>query len=747
MESKNPYYDHAMAGLIETTKKRREIEKNFDRSRRQEYDLTCENQLLYGAELLKLGSEYEIGPEVVSVLMDTGEIVEFTKDEMEKTLGEKTFELLLNQQSKEKNPVASDNEEQDDFEDELLEEESLDNKRDVEYSVPDKYYRNMVYPFLSPLFQAMQMMVQPLQYAPTVNQGKSVNSDHEDPIVLIREEIDNLKKSKSRIKKKAAQYKADYEELKKNFDELVRENEELDAVATDNRKTYEGEKAELLNELEEKKKVIEDAESDILEKEKRIRSLEENVEQLNKQNGYYLQQINDGKEKAAVLKNQLEQKEKSLLEQKRITEEQAEKAHLAEKRVKEEIEKTKAAEAKVNAMNKQVADAANQIQAVKSKESELVNQMQEEIREKENVVSAMEKERKKVTDLTTNVQEAEKKAKIATEEATEARKREREQLSKVDTLTKENEELNRRIQEMINEREKSADKQTERHQEEKQQLKEHISTLEMEKKRIEEDKASLKKELEALSEELDKCRQEKEAMLKEHEKVKEEATVLREVAYTSGTFDIENEKAFDRDYYNNNRKIRLVATVDVCDMRKINSEYKEEIGDKVIRLAIEALEKEFGKGNVYRIRGAQFAVIIMDGDYSNTRDLLEKVRNDLMAEQEFEIVYGIANLKKYSFRKKDAYNAARSNMEKMKQKRDEKLIRQENAEMIPDVTSEQAENTEQYERNVENEVTLNPNISSELLKDDEYGDDSTAKEIDATSIDLAAQIMGMVNNQ
>ena len=179
-------------------------------------------------------------------------------------------------------------------------------------------------------------------------------------------------------------------------------------------------------------------------------------------------------------------------------------------------------------------------------------------------------------------------------------------------------------------------------------------------------------------------------------------------------------------------------------------EYKEETGDNVINATIEALANEFEKDNIFRTRGAQFAITIDHGNYGQIRKHLENVKENLKRNQEFDIVYGLASSERSSSRM-DMVNKARDEMKKMKNDWDLFNKPVDNTDdgyydpsQYQTANYTQSESYENYNPdNMQDSTPANPNIAVNMM-DDPYVDDNTVQEVDATSMDLARQIMEMM---
>lgn len=198
--TESKYYIHAMKGLIDSTKHRKDIEKNFERSKIEEYEKTCSAQLSYCVELLKIGIEASLENEVVCIPTndeDAG-VVSFSQEEIKEKLGDEAFYILF-PKTEETNEETTE----DDDDDKLLEDDKDIIKSDNSWQNFNPF--SMFLPFLA-------QFSQPMPYLTT--QQRDNNTLVDNPILAVQEEIETLKTEKNKLKALAKRYKTELEEIK-----------------------------------------------------------------------------------------------------------------------------------------------------------------------------------------------------------------------------------------------------------------------------------------------------------------------------------------------------------------------------------------------------------------------------------------------------------------------------------------------------------------------------------------------------
>ena len=723
MNKENQFYNHAMEGLINATSKRKSLEENFSRDKISVYNETCEEQISYAVELLKIGVDSELKNGKVTILAEDGSLIEFEEKELRDTAGEETF-MMLFPAKEEKEP---DQDEDDDLYDREFEIKNADNSKGQslenieDHMYPSVYqaYQNMVANPFSVMFPWMMQIMQPQFMAPQSRLQVQVSDTagmKTDPLKDVKTKMDNLVESKEKMRQKAIYYKDKYKQAEKNFSDALRENEELDAVATENMKKAEEEKNKIVKELDflrdsvrEKENKISKYVSDLKELRVKLENSDTSNKEIQEKAGQKIKTLNDEIEQC---QQSLNEKENEItLKLKEIVT----KSREIEK-LKDEIEER-------DQKLQRLSDKAQKTEEQLIQSTQIEEQLKKRISELENTNNQlklqMESKKKENGNLNQKLSQV--------SESSSGDKK------KVDELQKTNEDLH-------NKNEEYRKKNTE--------LEKQKSDIENQKKEVE--RGSKQKD--------DKISQ----LKKENSDLKDEIATLKKVAYFDHSFEVGNVSGFYKRINNKKNMVRFVAAVDVCGMKNINEEYKEEIGDNVIQYTIDALAEAFGKENIYRMRGAQFLVLMDNGSYSKNRETIEDVKNTLAKEKEFDIVYGLASFDRDANRN-EAVGKAKNAMNEMKLKWDEKQLtgsmQYDSPEYEgtgymqaghPDDMNHDGTDESKFliaqERDTGSSANGNPNINMDLLNSDPYKDDETIKEVDATEINLANQIMQMVSD-
>lgn len=694
----NRFYSHAMAGLLEATKHRKSMESNFDRNRLREYDDVCDEQIGYAVELLKIGAECEYKDDKISILADNGDLIEFASNEIKERIGEADFYILF--------PPEKINEEESDPDLEMDDIDSDSYRKSQNNVIPlmEDLQKAM---FFNPMAMMLPMLMNSMQENWDRNVGNAKSGFQGDPISAIQEQLEDLKEAKVRIKKKAIYYKEEYEKTKEQYEDLCRENAEIDQVANENQKRYSEEKYELEQKIESLQLKVQENEDSLLTKEQELESLKEQLSR---------DQYSGSEEKKVA-----DEKIRSLVSE--IGE--------ARSMIDELNDTLNATKTELDMKN---GELSSKNQQVMQKQDE-VSRKAAELQQAKNQLSLWEN-----------------KAKAAEEKADDLEKRFEELSMERDKLQQEKNSISEKLtnseiqnNELLNKLNAAGNQDANR-------------------KRLENEINNLKnknRDYERRANEADNARKKAdenyEKVLAELESLKEENAILREAAYRDQKFEIGNMLSFQKRANNNEKNLKFVAMIDVCGMKDINQEYEEEIGDNVIKLTITALTKEFGSANVYRVRGAQFAVAYAEGVYGQIRRQLENVKNSLRNESEFDIVYGLASLERSSSRQ-DMVDQARNAMRQMKNKWDLSNKPKEDPAMQPVVQENknlerqplyQAESTVPYVTempdvpdipDIQDSTPTNPNVAVNMLND-LYSDDAPVAEVDATTLNLAQQIM------
>lgn len=714
MDKENQFYNHAMEGLIKATSKRKSLEENFSRDKISVYNETCEEQISYAVELLKIGVDSELKNGKVTLLAEDGSLIEFDEKELRDNVGEETFMMLF--------PVKEEKKFDQDDDDDLYDEEfenknedkskgqSFGNIEDHMYPSVYQAYQNMIANPFSAMFPWMMQMMQP-QFMVTQSRPQVQVSDttgiKTDPLTDLKNKMDNLVESKEKMRQKAIYYKDKYKQAEKNFSDALKENEELDTVATENMKKAEEEKNQIVKELD---------------------SLQASVRVKEDQIKKYMFDLNE-------LNIKLEKKDT-------VTKDIQEKYEQQIKALNEEIEQCR------QSLGEKENEITLKLKEIVSKSSE-IEKLKDEIKERDQKLQRLGDKIKETEEQIIQSSQIEEQLKRRISELENTNNQLKQQM---ETKKKENGNLNQKLSQVsensVGDKKKADELQivNEDLRNKNEEFRKKNTELEKQKSDIE----NQKKEIESNSKQKD----EKISRLKkENSDLRDEIAILKKVAYFDHSFEVGNVSGFYKRINDKKNNVRFVAAVDVCGMKNINEEYKEEIGDNVIQYTIDALAEAFGKENIYRMRGAQFLVLIDNGSYSKARETIEDVKNTLAKEKEFDIVYGLTSFDRNANRN-EAVKKAKTEMNEMKSKWDEKQLAEsmQYVSPYPGETEDMQSNSSDSpiyddigERGDGNSASENPNINMDLLNNDPYKDDETIKEVDATEINLANQIMQMVN--
>lgn len=732
----NYFYTYNMARLIESTKRRKELESSFDKSKRFAYDEICENQISYAIELLKMGVDSELKDGKVSILADNGEIIDFSQEEILDKVGDNVFSIMF---PKEKiaEPVEDDDLESFDEEPKIenkttdyWEKDNILNPQEVYPNYLNDMQRNM---FMNPMALFLPMMTQTMQMMQASSMqpkqrpmGYKRYNNSGDPLQAVQLQLEELKTSRDKMKEKAIYYKKEYQEYKTKYEEAEKENEELDKVAIEQINELKNEKQILSEEITCLKEDIGNKESVLLKYKDSINNLKSDLSNNERATEEYKETVQND---LSNLQNSLNSCKNTISQ------------------YEQEIE------GKIFELNQKNREISEKEKELADRSSQLIN-TEQLLKISQEKIEVYDKKEKRLSEQVKSLE-------VANEEL---KRKLKDSYEKFDLVNEKNEELNQQISNISSSQDSDKKKYESLKNENnllknrEKELQNEINLLksknsEMDKKYSELDKRYSEQDISS-----NQSRQQIEKQIEEIKNLKEELSILREVAYKDSTFEINSWAGFNKFYNDKKNHIQFVALIDVCSMKDINTEFGEEIGNNVIRFTIEELVNSFGKDNVYRIRGAQFGIVVKNGSYSKVQTTLANIKKTLNEEKEFDIVYGLVSISKCNSRN-EALIKARSEMQHMKEQRDAMVnsgSRVQDNSYVSQTPMDNLANTANYQYPLNDNPMLqnqteqepvqgNPNVAVDMLADDTYGDVATAKEIDATSIDLAKEIMEMAN--
>ena len=119
------------------------------------------------------------------------------------------------------------------------------------------------------------------------------------------------------------------------------------------------------------------------------------------------------------------------------------------------------------------------------------------------------------------------------------------------------------------------------------------------------------------------------------DKLKEQMDYINSLAYTDSLTGVNNNTAYRRDVAKLRGNISdgsacfAVAVIDVNGLKQINDSYGHEYGNILISDTAAKAANVFGKENVYRIGGDEFAVLMRNATAEKCRELAEQFREEL----------------------------------------------------------------------------------------------------------------------
>ena len=374
-----------------------------------------------------------------------------------------------------------------------------------------------------------------------------------------------------------------------------------------------------------------------------------------------------------IKKEDLEEENRSLREEleklKNISQEKTAKAYEAAHAAIQELKTEKTEKERFQELAKQWEKKHYEAEQNAEKSSQIALNVQNELK---SVKQESDERQQKIEELKKRREEAENRAKDSEMKRNslealikdlEAQKndsdkyvREMEtQKKKAEELAKEQEEKRKEAEKQIKEMEsKLAEAEAEN-------AKDNIIKIEEAKKQAEEHYIEInealelaRKQSEELANEIKAAR--KAAGIKDSESTNEELEKLRELAFKDKMCDIKNKNAFNKEFKEFEKDKTVFAMIAICYMKDINDEFGRQVGDATIKRVAESLVEQFGKDNVYRIIGDQFAVATMELTFGKVKNMLTRVINQLAVEN-IKIAYGVASGDRYNTLKEVVANA------------------------------------------------------------------------------------------
>lgn len=121
------------------------------------------------------------------------------------------------------------------------------------------------------------------------------------------------------------------------------------------------------------------------------------------------------------------------------------------------------------------------------------------------------------------------------------------------------------------------------------------------------------------------------------DKLREQMDYINSLAYTDSLTGVNNNTAYQRDIANlfsNTDGLRFsLAVIDVNGLKQVNDNYGHEYGNILISDTAAAAAKIFGRENIYRIGGDEFAVLLRNTTLDKCRKLSEEFLEALQSDE------------------------------------------------------------------------------------------------------------------
>lgn len=738
----NIFYEHMMKAVEDLTAKRQEMEQNFSRSNRQEYDRICEMQVKDAIELIKMGVEYsEAESGIISIVLSNGNHAEIIKKELMEYMSPEQFSLFF--------PLQMD--------------ECIDVQEPTDKAGEDLIQNTMMNALNNPFAAFMASLfsqIGNMQQAISPFGGQDTHKTEEQQRFLT-EKIAILTKEKDNSLKELEKTKAECEKYKN----LVSE------TSDNNNKS-----SEKINELTD---ALKQKESEVEAKKTQLENIEKTIDELSALRGEYEKEICRLKESSKEKDDMMESLRKDLAQIGDLEE--------ANAKLQKDLSDALAEKAETSTF---AYELISEEDALRQKVESLTNEITSVTQRLTASEGQLEERNKTFSDLTGRIEEYKREA--AANATTISQLREdlshnSEIITAVKTKLESSEEENERLKGEIEEYKSTLDDVKDQLYASIEKIKSLDEVIAQKNHEINvlkqksDESARLQKENEDLKESIGQLRAEKEDSEREYETLREENETLFNVAFVDEKFKVNNEAAFLKIIEANENRYSSIIAFDICDMTEINATYSETAGDTVISISINYLKATFGE-NVFRIRGGQFAVLSEDS-FKNALLKAQKLERMLRDEKDIIIIAGVQDATHNDLSLKDAWEKAKAYIVKKshsrkfsKQKMSQQEQHNETSPVDDDMDEYEEESTEPsyeaandssddddiyadndlYDEDadtteiVDNEDAdvqcVNPNISADLLKyacdDDDDDEDVAIVEQDSTQLDMMQQMFG-----
>lgn len=289
---------------------------------------------------------------------------------------------------------------------------------------------------------------------------------------------------------------------------------------------------------------------------------------------------------------------------------------------------------RISVKEKELADKTSHYESLMDLKKKMENDLTDLRRVKEEEKSVLEK---RIAELERSLADARNQLNQAKEKLAKADAEAKAKETGVQIVAKDNEKKISDLEKQLATQRERADKSTKRADESDK----YINKLKEEKKSVESDLDDAKKESEKFKNEVKKLRENEKEKADFYKKLEEKNSELTILAYEDQKIGTMNLNAFNRDFIEISKNDTILAIVSICDVKKINIEYGKSAGDNLIKAVASHLVELYGKENVYRILGDQFAIIITNENNDQVQGRLTNAQSVLMQDS-IKIVFGTA---------------------------------------------------------------------------------------------------------
>ncbi len=726
-------------------------------AQRNRYNELCNEILHCAAELVKHGIDAEIGTEESVIHLSEDEIYSVPTDDLIDAIGREEFYILF-PDKKPQPPVQSAQ----------AEAAPQYSPYNVETNV-GMDVKNLLTPYITQgLFTAMssELLRIERENAKSLIDLKDKYEKKEEEAKSLSEQMNALKESENTKQQELAEALRRYKEISEKYEEIKNDG---DKKIANIQRSLLAEKQKTDQEINSLRSALKSLQEEYKKAEERAKAAEDDLARLR-------DSLKDEKSLLANEAKRYEEQINALEAEKNDLEAQLQDVisqYNAEKKRADELENANnGLSKKLASINSKKEDAERAVKELEGGRDGL----SERIRSLESTIASLKKDKAEL-----------ESALGTTKEALEVAK----------SVASEKEALEREVKNLLSEK-SNLEKKARKADGDSSSLQDEVARLNNEISALRGDLKKTKRDLEAANVRAKDAEREKEeaikslnseketqkSLKKEADTLKAENHTLSEIANKDVKFQIGNSIALHSRLDTDKDAVSLGA-VDIVGMSAINRQYGEENGDEAIRMALETLKDAFGDENVYRTRGAQF-VVVSEASTIDLKNTLDQVCVDA-AENDINLVYGIsqiigepgASIKKATdsmhkaldqrMKRTSPKPAVQPAPQQNAQPRTypaqpgqpaQRLIRQaapQNTPVRNSVPKGQALNAMQafaasvganpaeVQAQQEAPRRVNPNVNAALLLKEDNETERTVKETDATTIDMASEVLNFNN--